>query len=69
MQVLAIDIGGTKFQLAAFDSDRMARLETRATDKARGFGNLVAGITIMKKGTGTASPEEVREKCKPWQSI
>jgi sugar/nucleoside kinase (ribokinase family) len=23
------------------------------------FGNLVAGITIMKKGTGTASPEEV----------
>jgi len=25
------------------------------------FGNLVASITIMKKGTGTASPEEVRE--------
>ena len=24
------------------------------------FGNLVASITIMKKGTGTASPEEVR---------
>jgi sugar/nucleoside kinase (ribokinase family) len=23
------------------------------------FGNLVASITIMKKGTGTASPEEV----------
>jgi rfaE bifunctional protein kinase chain/domain len=31
------------------------------------FGNLVASITIMKKGTGTASPEEVREKCKSWQ--
>ncbi|MCX6627451.1 MAG: PfkB family carbohydrate kinase [Candidatus Solibacter sp.] len=28
--------------------------------QATGFGNLVAGITIMKKGTGTASPEEVR---------
>ncbi len=28
------------------------------TDAAR-FGNRVAGITIMKKGTGTASPEEV----------
>ncbi len=23
------------------------------------FGNLVASITIMKKGTGTASPEEI----------
>jgi hypothetical protein len=26
------------------------------------FGNLVASITIMKKGTGTASPEEVLDK-------
>jgi rfaE bifunctional protein kinase chain/domain len=25
------------------------------------FGNLVASITIMKKGTGTASPEEVQQ--------
>jgi bifunctional ADP-heptose synthase (sugar kinase/adenylyltransferase) len=32
-------------------------------------GNLVASITIMKKGTGAASPEEVREKCRLWQSI
>jgi sugar/nucleoside kinase (ribokinase family) len=23
------------------------------------FGNLVTSVTIMKKGTGTASPEEV----------
>jgi bifunctional ADP-heptose synthase (sugar kinase/adenylyltransferase) len=23
------------------------------------FGNLVASITVMKKGTGTASPQEV----------
>jgi rfaE bifunctional protein kinase chain/domain len=28
--------------------------------QATRFGNLVAGITIMKKGTGTASPDEVR---------
>ena len=39
-----------------------AALALRATgsalDAAR-FGNLVASITIMKKGTGTASPEEV----------
>ncbi len=27
--------------------------------RAARFGNLVASITIMKKGTGTASPEEV----------
>ena len=26
------------------------------------FGNLVAGITIMKKGTGTAAPEEILAK-------
>jgi len=30
---------------------------------AAGFGNLVASITIMKKGTGTASPEEVLAQC------
>jgi rfaE bifunctional protein kinase chain/domain len=30
---------------------------------AAGFGNLVASITIMKKGTGTASPEEVLARC------
>ena len=30
---------------------------------AAAFGNLVASITIMKKGTGTASPEEVLARC------
>jgi len=30
-----------------------------APEEAARFGNLVAGITIMKKGTGTASPAEV----------
>jgi bifunctional ADP-heptose synthase (sugar kinase/adenylyltransferase) len=30
--------------------------------EAARFGNLIASITIMKKGTGTASPEEVLEK-------
>ncbi len=34
--ILAIDIGGTKFTLAAFDGDRMARRESRATDAAGG---------------------------------
>ncbi len=30
---------------------------------AVGFGNLVASVTVMKKGTGTASPAEVLEAC------
>ena len=34
--ILAIDIGGTKFTLAAFDGDRMACRESRATDAAGG---------------------------------
>ena len=34
--ILAIDIGGTKFTLAAFDGDRMVRRESRATDAAGG---------------------------------
>jgi sugar/nucleoside kinase (ribokinase family) len=29
---------------------------------AASFGNLAASITIMKKGTGTASPSEVLER-------
>jgi rfaE bifunctional protein kinase chain/domain len=39
-----------------------ASLALRATGspvEAARFGNLIASITIMKKGTGTASPEEV----------
>jgi rfaE bifunctional protein kinase chain/domain len=32
------------------------------------FGNLVASITIMKKGTGTASPREVLEAERLWQA-
>jgi glucokinase len=34
--ILAIDIGGTKFTLAAFDGERMARRESRATEAAGG---------------------------------
>jgi len=34
--------------------------------EAAAFGNIVASITIMKKGTGTASPEEVETACKSW---
>jgi glucokinase len=34
--ILAIDIGGTKFAMAAFDGERMVRRESRATDAAGG---------------------------------
>ncbi|MBI3209540.1 MAG: ribokinase, partial [Candidatus Solibacter usitatus] len=38
---------------------------TRDAIQSAVFGNLVASITIMKKGTGTASPTEVRQADMP----
>jgi rfaE bifunctional protein kinase chain/domain len=46
---------GDSFSAAA----AMALKVTGDAVQAAEFGNLVAGITIMKKGTGTASPAEV----------
>jgi len=37
----------------------LAMAVTGAPVVAAGFGNLVASITVMKKGTGTASPQEI----------
>jgi bifunctional ADP-heptose synthase (sugar kinase/adenylyltransferase) len=37
----------------------MALSATRSPVEAARFGNLVASVTIMKKGTGAASPEEL----------
>jgi rfaE bifunctional protein kinase chain/domain len=34
--------------------------------QAARFGNIVASVTIMKKGTGTASPEEVLAAAREW---
>jgi bifunctional ADP-heptose synthase (sugar kinase/adenylyltransferase) len=34
--------------------------------EAARFGNMVASITIMKKGTGTASPAEVLDAERGW---
>ncbi len=39
----------------------MALSVTGSAVEAARFGNLVASVTIMKKGTGTASPSEVLE--------
>jgi rfaE bifunctional protein kinase chain/domain len=51
------DICGAGDRFSAGGAMTMA-VTGSGVDAAR-FGNLVASITIMKKGTGTASPEEV----------
>jgi rfaE bifunctional protein kinase chain/domain len=52
-----VDICGAGDSFSAAAS--MALKVTGDAVQAAEFGNLVAGITIMKKGTGTASPAEV----------
>ena len=42
--ILAIDIGGTKFSLAAFEGSRMVRRESRSTDAAGGREWMLARI-------------------------
>lgn len=44
MKTLAIDIGGTKFSVAAFDGDTMVRRESRATDAAGGRDWMLAQL-------------------------
>ena len=44
MHTLAIDIGGTKFTLAAFRGDDMIRRESRATDRVGGPMSMFAAI-------------------------
>lgn len=44
MNTLAIDIGGTKFTVAAFQDDRMTRRESRATDREGGREWLLAQL-------------------------
>lgn len=44
MKVLAIDIGGTKFTLAAFDETRLLLRESRQTDRSGGPASLFAQI-------------------------
>jgi glucokinase len=45
--ILAIDIGGTKFTIAAFDGSRMARRESRATDAGGGREWMVSQIAAI----------------------
>jgi bifunctional ADP-heptose synthase (sugar kinase/adenylyltransferase) len=55
-----IDICGAGDSFSAGAAMNLA--VTKSPLAAAHFGNLVASITIMKKGTGTASPQEVLEK-------
>jgi sugar/nucleoside kinase (ribokinase family) len=52
-----VDICGAGDSFSAGAASALA--VTGSPLEAARFGNLVASITIMKKGTGTASPEEV----------
>jgi rfaE bifunctional protein kinase chain/domain len=55
--VKAADICGAGDSFSAGASCALAL--TGSDVEAAAFGNLVASITVMKKGTGTASPEEL----------
>jgi sugar/nucleoside kinase (ribokinase family) len=52
-----VDICGAGDSFAA--GFTVAYAATRDAARAATFGNQVASITIMKPGTGTASPEEL----------
>ena len=49
MSILAIDIGGTKFSMAVFDGDRIARRESRATDREGGCEWMLGQIESLGK--------------------
>jgi sugar/nucleoside kinase (ribokinase family) len=40
-----------------------------SAEEAARFGNIVASITIMKKGSGTASAEEVVAACQSFGGV
>jgi sugar/nucleoside kinase (ribokinase family) len=52
-----VDVSGAGDSFSAGAALALA-ITGSATDAAR-FGNLVASITVKKRGTGAASPEEV----------
>ncbi len=49
MKTLVIDIGGTKFAMALFDGDRMARRESRATDRTGGREWMVTNVETLAR--------------------
>jgi glucokinase len=49
MRTLAIDVGGTKFSIAAFDGDRMTRRESRRTDAEGGRDWMLDQISTIAR--------------------
>jgi predicted NBD/HSP70 family sugar kinase len=49
MTTLAIDIGGTKFSIAAFRDGRLIRRESRSTDKQGGRDWMLAQLAAMTR--------------------
>jgi glucokinase len=50
VSTLAVDIGGTKFTVALFDSGRMVERESRSTDREGGREWMVANILSVARG-------------------
>jgi glucokinase len=60
MKILAIDVGGTKFSMAAFDGDRMVHRATRATDRSGGREWMIGQIEQI---AGAWSADYGFERC------
>lgn len=58
MNILAVDIGGTKFSLALFDDDQMIRRESRATDREGGKDWMIEQITSIARRWNSSQPIE-----------
>jgi len=53
MRTLAIDIGGTKFSLAAFEGDRLEARESQSTDREGGRDWMLDRIAAIARGWGS----------------
>ena len=57
-QTLAIDVGGTKFSIAAFDGDRMARRESRRTHAEGGRDWMLEQISAIARAWQRETPAD-----------
>src|SRR5579871_5433943 len=58
MRTLAIDVGGTKFSIAMFEGDTMARRESRRTDAAGGRDWMLEQISAIALGWQRETPAD-----------
>jgi glucokinase len=56
--ILAIDIGGTKFTMAVFEDGRMAKRESRSTDREGGRDWMLSQIRAIADGWKREAPLE-----------